>query len=93
VGTVPIAVIGPTATGVIANPTPPLSLDAGQTLTTPKDAGARTADRVAADAVAAGNYAQAIQIYDGLIATSQPGPQQDAYKMAAAILRQKVDGG
>ena len=83
----------PTTTGVIPNPVPALSLDGGQSLTTPKDAGARSPERLAADAVAAGNYALAIQIYDGLIASAQPGPQQDAYKAAAAILRQRLDGG
>jgi hypothetical protein len=70
-----------------------MALDGGQDLHTPKDAGARTIERQAADAVADGKFGTAIQLYDQLVATTPAGPEQDAYRSAAQILRQKVDGG
>jgi len=83
----------PTTTGVIAQPLVPIALDGGQDLHTPKDAGARTLERQAADAVAEGKFGTAIQLYDQLAATTPAGPEQDAYRVAASILRVKVDGG
>jgi hypothetical protein len=70
-----------------------MALDAGQALTTPKDAGARSLERQAADAVADGKFATAVQLYDQLTATTPAGPEQDAYRAAASILRVKLDGG
>jgi hypothetical protein len=83
----------PTTTGVVPQPVVPMSLDGGQTLTTSRDAGARTIERQAADAVADGKFGTAIQLYDQLAASTPAGPAQDAYRAAAQILRAKVDGG
>jgi hypothetical protein len=87
------AIAVPTTTGVIPISPIPAMPDGGIKFNTSADAGARTLERQAADAVQAGQFAKAIQIYDELAGSTQPGPQQDAYKAAASILRAKLDAG
>jgi hypothetical protein len=80
-----VVAMQPSVASAPAPPTP-ASFDAGKIV----DAGAKTLERQAVDAVAINDYARAAAIYD-VLHTQNPGNR--VYAEAARILRMKADGG
>ncbi len=80
----PTRTVVPIVPPVTPPPTPPPDLGPPLTFST------KTLERTAIDLVASGQYEKAVQIYD-LLAIANPANL--AYREAARILRQKLDGG
>ncbi|WP_197041122.1 FHA domain-containing protein [Chondromyces apiculatus] len=76
----------PQATASIAAPTPP-PLPASQGAQPAKSDGTKSLQRLAADAVAAGSYARAAELYQQL---ARANPNRPAYAEAAEIMRAKA---